>query len=187
MKLPAPDEVLTIPTARGASVGASFAMDGPVLGYRCWLVERGDDGYRLRSVLWPTQWAEAPGAWTSAVCSPPTDSGAAPLVRHDRCSVPHPDCSCGTNDDPCCWRLRVMHTPMAEELGRAAMDDRRREAARVALESAALDRSGRRWSHVLSTTFQRLSTAMSRGKLRGSVKGSGRLTSRGATAGERRT
>ena len=78
-------------------------------------------------------------------------------------------------------------TPMAEELGRAAMDDRRREAARVALESAALDRRGRRWAHVLTTTFQWLSTAVSRAKLRTSAKGSERLTSRGATAGERRT
>jgi hypothetical protein len=80
-----------------------------------------------------------------------------------------------------------MHTPMAEELGRAAMDDRRREAARVALESAALDRRGRRWAHVLTTTLQRLSTVVSRAKLRKSVKASERLTSREATAGERRT
>ena len=80
-----------------------------------------------------------------------------------------------------------MHTPMAEELGRAAMDDRRREAARVALESAALDRRGRRWAHILTTTFQRLSTAVSRAKLRRSVGGSARLTSHEATVGERRT
>ena len=80
-----------------------------------------------------------------------------------------------------------MHTPMAEELGRAAMDDRRREAARVALESAALDRRGGRWAHVLTTTLQRLSTVVSRATLRRSVRGSERLTSRGATAGERRT
>ncbi len=78
-----------------------------------------------------------------------------------------------------------MHTPMAEELVRAAMDDRRREAARVALESAALDRRGGRWAHVLTATFQWLSTAVSRAKLR--KRGSERLTSREATAGERRT
>ena len=81
-----------------------------------------------------------------------------------------------------------MHTPMAGELGRAAMDDRRREAARVALESAALDRRGGRWAHILTTTFQRLSTVVSRAReLRGSVRGSERLTSHEATAGERRT
>ena len=80
-----------------------------------------------------------------------------------------------------------MHTPMAEELGCAAMDDRRREAARVALESAALDRRGGRWAHFLTTTLQWLSTAVSRAKLRRSVRGSERLTSHEATAGERRT
>ncbi len=80
-----------------------------------------------------------------------------------------------------------MHTPMAEELGRAAMDDRRREAARVALETAALGHRGRRWAHVLTTTLQRLSTAVSWAKLHRRVRGSERLTSREATAGERRT
>jgi len=79
-----------------------------------------------------------------------------------------------------------MHNPLSGELARAAMDDRRREAARVALESAALDRRGRRWVHVLTTTFQRLSTAVSRAHLRRRGEGSGPLTSRGATAGERR-
>lgn len=79
-----------------------------------------------------------------------------------------------------------MYNPLAEELARAAMDDRRRESARVALEMAALDRGERRWAHVLKTTFRRLSTAVSRAKLRRRVEGSGQLTSRGATAGERR-
>jgi len=75
-----------------------------------------------------------------------------------------------------------MHTPMAEELGRAAMQDRRREAARVALESAALDRRGRRWADVLTTTLQWLLTAVSRAKL--PMRGS---EPREATTGERRT
>ena len=79
-----------------------------------------------------------------------------------------------------------MHNPMAEELGRAAVDDWRREAARVALESAALDRRRRRSVHLITTTLRRLATAVSRAKLRRSVKGPGRLTSRGATAGGRR-
>jgi len=58
-----------------------------------------------------------------------------------------------------------MSTPMAEELGRAAMDDRRREAAGVALETAALDGRERYSAHVLTTTFRALSNAMSWAKL----------------------
>lgn len=66
-----------------------------------------------------------------------------------------------------------MYTPMAEELGRAAVDDRRRESARVALETAALARRQRGWAHVLTSAFHRLSVPVSRARLRRIVEGSG--------------
>lgn len=90
----APDEVLTIPTARDASAGASFVTNEPVVGYRAWLIEPGCDGYQLCSVLASAEWAMTPGAWTGAVCRPQVPNGSAP-VRHDHTSVPHPDCTCG--------------------------------------------------------------------------------------------
>ena len=90
----APDEVLTIHTARDASAGASLDMNEPVVGYRAWLIEPGCDGYQLYSMLASGQWAMTPGAWTGAVCRPQVGSGS-PLVPHDQTSVPHPDCTCG--------------------------------------------------------------------------------------------
>ena len=90
----APDEVLTIPAARHAGAGASFATNEPVLGYRAWLIEPGCDGYRLRGVLSSAQWASTRGAWTMAACRPPAGSRPPP-VPHHQTSVPHPDCTCG--------------------------------------------------------------------------------------------
>jgi len=71
-----------------------------------------------------------------------------------------------------------MHTPLAEELGRAAMDDRSREAARVALESAALPQRKRRWAHVVAKAFHGLS-AVARARLRRDVGDSGPVQSSG--------
>jgi hypothetical protein len=88
----APVEMLTIPTAREASVAASFALNEPVLGYRAWLVRPSCDGYQLRSILVPSRWAAEPGAWTCAACRPPAGGGS---IRHDATAMPHPDCTCG--------------------------------------------------------------------------------------------
>jgi hypothetical protein len=90
----APDEVLTIPTARDAGVATSFAAKEPMIGYRAWLVEPRCDGFELRGVLAPVRWASTPNAWTAAVCRPEAGTGS-PLVRHDQVDVPHPDCTCG--------------------------------------------------------------------------------------------
>jgi len=70
-----------------------------------------------------------------------------------------------------------MSTPMAEELGRAAMDDRRREAAGVALETAAIYGRERHWAHVLTTTFRALSNAVWWAKLRRTTERRLRATS----------
>lgn len=88
----APDEVLTIPTARDATVATSFHLHEPVLGYRAWLVRPGCDGYQLRGVMVPAQWAAGPNAWTCAVCRPQDGDRS---IRHDDLMVPHPDCTCG--------------------------------------------------------------------------------------------
>ncbi len=71
----APDEVLTIPTARDACAGASFAINEPVLGYRAWLIEPRCDGDQPRSVLASAQWASTPGAWTGRCAGPMPGAG----------------------------------------------------------------------------------------------------------------
>lgn len=90
----APDEVLTISTARDAASRASSAVNEPVIGYRAWLVEAGSGRYQLTGVLAPIPWAGAPNAWTAAVCRPEPGT-ASPVVPHARADVPHPDCTCG--------------------------------------------------------------------------------------------
>jgi hypothetical protein len=90
----APEEVLTISTARDARDGSSSAINEPVLGYRAWLVESGCDGYQLRGVLEAARWASTPSAWTSAVCRVHAGDGPG-RVWHDQTCVPHPDCTCG--------------------------------------------------------------------------------------------
>ena len=54
----APVEMLTIPTAREASVAASFALNEPVLGYRAWPPSSAGPGSRG----WPPPPASG---WTS--------------------------------------------------------------------------------------------------------------------------
>jgi len=71
------------------------ASNQPIVGYRCWLVEPVEDGYRLSGVLVPAPWAAAPGAWTEAACLPSGESIMAHSSRHPRFRVPDRDCSCG--------------------------------------------------------------------------------------------
>lgn len=62
----------------------------------------------------------------------------------------------------CCNRTSFA---AAQELGRAAMDDRRRESVHVALETAALHGRERRSTRVLTMTLRGLSNAMSPAKI----------------------
>lgn len=76
----------------------------------------------------------------------------------------------------CCNRTSFA---AAQELGRAAMDDRRRESVHVALETAAIHGRERRSTRVLTMTLRGLSNAMSPAKLLRSVGGRSDVTSGG--------
>jgi hypothetical protein len=70
------------------------APEEVLLGCRAWLVQQGRDGYQFWSVLVRARWADAPGAWTSAVCRPQAGVGS-PHPPHDEATVPELDCTCG--------------------------------------------------------------------------------------------